>query len=88
VGSDISFPPVQRPYPPLWFGGSSDAGIAVAGKHADVYLSWGEPPALLAEKIARARVALRSMGGRCGLDCVSTCSFAKRRRKLGLRPIG
>jgi alkanesulfonate monooxygenase len=54
-GSDISFPPVQRPYPPLWFGGSSDAGIAVAAKHADVYLSWGEPPALLAEKIARAR---------------------------------
>ena len=42
-GTDISFPPVQRPYPPLWFGGSSDAGIDVAAKHIDVYLSWGEP---------------------------------------------
>jgi alkanesulfonate monooxygenase len=54
-GTDISFPPVQRPYPPLWFGGSSDAGIGVAARHADVYLSWGEPPDLLAEKIGRVR---------------------------------
>lgn len=54
-GRDLTFPPVQRPYPPIWFGGSSDAGIAVGAKHADVYLSWGEPPAMLAEKIARVR---------------------------------
>jgi alkanesulfonate monooxygenase len=54
-GTELSFPAVQRPHPPLWFGGSSDAGIDVAAKHAQVYLSWGEPPDLLAEKIERVR---------------------------------
>lgn len=61
-GKDLSFPPVQRPYPPIWFGGSSDAGIAVAARHADTYLSWGEPPAMLAEKIARVRKRAREEG--------------------------
>jgi alkanesulfonate monooxygenase len=61
-GADISFPPVQRPYPPLWFGGSSDAGIGVAARHADVYLSWGEPPDLLAEKIGRVRARAAEEG--------------------------
>jgi alkanesulfonate monooxygenase len=40
--SDVK--PVQKPYPPIYFGGSSDAAIAIAGKHADVYALWGEPP--------------------------------------------
>ncbi|MER8733713.1 FMNH2-dependent alkanesulfonate monooxygenase [Mesorhizobium sp. M1227] len=61
-GTDISFPPVQRPHPPLWFGGSSDAGIAIAAKHVDTYLSWGEPVDQLAEKIARVRVAAAAKG--------------------------
>ena len=61
-GTDISFPPVQRPYPPLWFGGSSDAGIAIAAKHVDTYLSWGEPVDQLAEKIDRVRVAAAAQG--------------------------
>lgn len=61
-GSDISFPPVQKPYPPLWFGGSSDAGIAIAAKHVDVYLSWGEPVDQLAEKLERVRAAAAREG--------------------------
>jgi alkanesulfonate monooxygenase len=56
------FPPVQKPYPPLWFGGSSDEGIQVGAKHADVYLTWGEPPALVAEKIERVRAAAAQFG--------------------------
>ncbi|MDW6024171.1 FMNH2-dependent alkanesulfonate monooxygenase [Mesorhizobium sp. BAC0120] len=61
-GTDISFPPVQKPYPPLWFGGSSDTGIAIAAKHVDVYLSWGEPVEQLAEKLDRVRVAAAAQG--------------------------
>ena len=61
-GSDLSFPPVQKPYPPLWFGGSSDAGIAIAAKHVDVYLSWGEPVDQLAEKLERVRAAAAREG--------------------------
>ena len=53
------FDSVQRPYPPLWFGGSSPAGIEVAAKHVDTYLTWAEPPAQVAEKLdaVRARAA-------------------------------
>ena len=54
-GSKILFPPVQTPYPSLYFGGSSPAAIAVAAKHIDLYLTWGEPPQQVAEKIAAVR---------------------------------
>ena len=43
------------PTPALYFGGSSPAAGQVAAKHADVYLTWGEPPAAVAEKIAWVR---------------------------------
>ncbi|MEH2238049.1 FMNH2-dependent alkanesulfonate monooxygenase [Nostoc sp.] len=51
----LLFPPVQKPYPPLWFGGSSPVAQKIAAKHIDVYLTWGEPPAQVAEKIASVR---------------------------------
>ncbi|HVM84757.1 MAG TPA: FMNH2-dependent alkanesulfonate monooxygenase [Candidatus Binatia bacterium] len=57
----LLYPPVQQPYPPLYFGGSSSAGQDVAVEHCDVYLTWGEPPAAVAEKIAevKRRAAVR-----------------------------
>lgn len=39
------------PIPQVYFGGSSPAAGRVAAKHADVYLTWGEPPAAVAEKV-------------------------------------
>ncbi|MEK6437719.1 LLM class flavin-dependent oxidoreductase [Pseudonocardia sp. T1-2H] len=39
------------PVPPIYFGGSSPVAGDVAAEHADVYLTWGEPPAQVAEKI-------------------------------------
>ncbi|MBX3415691.1 MAG: FMNH2-dependent alkanesulfonate monooxygenase [Pirellulales bacterium] len=51
----LLFGPVQRPYPPLYFGGSSEPALRVAARHVDVYLTWGEPLELVAEKIARVR---------------------------------
>ena len=53
---------VQRPYPPIWFGGSSDEGIRVGAKHSDVYLTWGEPPAMVREKLERVREKAASIG--------------------------
>jgi alkanesulfonate monooxygenase len=53
AGATVSAPP--DPIPPVFFGGSSDAALPVAAGHADVYLTWGEPPAAVAEKIARVR---------------------------------
>lgn len=55
TGGQLALPPVQEPYPALYFGGSSPAAHAVAAKHADVYLTWGEPPAEAAQKIADVR---------------------------------
>jgi alkanesulfonate monooxygenase len=56
-GAKAIFKAVQRPYPALYFGGSSAAGIEVAARHADYYLTWGEPPTQVAEKIVSARHA-------------------------------
>ncbi|GIE98848.1 LLM class flavin-dependent oxidoreductase [Paractinoplanes rishiriensis] len=41
--------------PPIYFGGSSKAAGPVAAEHADIYLTWGEPPAQVAEKLAWIR---------------------------------
>lgn len=49
--------------PPLYFGGASAAAELVAARHADVYLLWGEPPAWVAERVARM-AALASEQGR------------------------
>lgn len=61
-GGKVMFPPVQKPYPPLWFGGSSPVAQQIAAKHVDVYLTWGEPPAQVAEKIAAVRKLAEAEG--------------------------
>lgn len=47
--------PESATWPDIYLGGSSREAFEVAAKRADVYLTWGEPPAAVAEKIARAR---------------------------------
>lgn len=61
-GAKLQIPTVQKPYPTLYFGGSSDAALQVAAKHIDVYLTWGEPPAQVAEKIAKVRLLAAEQG--------------------------
>lgn len=61
-GGEILYPGVQQPHPPIYFGGSSDAGINVASKHADVYLTWGEPFEAVKEKIEKVRVSAAKEG--------------------------
>jgi len=56
--------PLQRPYPPLFLGGSSDAGQELAAEQCDTYLTWGEPPADVASKIADARKRAETRGRR------------------------
>lgn len=47
--ASLALPP--NPVPPLYFGGSSKAAGPVAARHSDVYLTWGEPPEAVREKI-------------------------------------
>lgn len=61
-GGKILNPPIQRPYPALFFGGSSPAAHRVAGKHVDLYLTLGEPPAAVAAKIADIREKAAAQG--------------------------
>jgi len=56
------FPGVQKPYPPLYFGGSSSAAHVVAAKHADVHLTWAEPPHLAKPQIEQVRALAEAQG--------------------------
>jgi alkanesulfonate monooxygenase len=62
AGATVSAPP--DPIPDLYFGGSSDAALPVAAGQADVYLTWGEPPAAVADKIGRVRRLAEAQGRR------------------------
>lgn len=57
----LGLPPVQA-RPPIYFGGSSQAGIDFSVGLVDKYLTWGEPPAQVGEKIAAVRQAARANG--------------------------
>lgn len=53
---------IPDPLPEIYFGGSSPAALDVAARYADVYLTWGEPPAAVAEKIERVRARAAAHG--------------------------
>jgi alkanesulfonate monooxygenase len=57
-----SLPTLPDPVPPLYFGGSSAEALPVAAEHADVYLTWGEPPAAVAAKLAEIRALAGGRG--------------------------
>jgi alkanesulfonate monooxygenase len=61
-GAKLLYPPVQQPYPPVWFGGSSAAAHDLAAEQVDAYLTWGEPPAEVARKIADVRARAERQG--------------------------
>lgn len=61
-GAKTLYPAVQKPHPPLYFGGSSEPAHALAAEQMDVYLTWGEPPAAVAEKIADIRTRAAAHG--------------------------
>lgn len=61
-GAKLLYPPVQKPYPPVWFGGSSAAAHDLAAEQVDAYLTWGEPPAEVARKIADVRARAERHG--------------------------
>jgi alkanesulfonate monooxygenase len=51
----VLYPAVQKPHPPLYFGGSSKVAYDLAARQVDVYLTWGEPPQQVGEKIEAVR---------------------------------
>ena len=61
-GAKLLYPPVQKPHPPVYFGGSSAPAHALAAEQVDAYLTWGEPPAAVAQKIADVRERAKAFG--------------------------
>lgn len=61
-GAKLLYPPVQKPHPPVWFGGSSAAAHELAAEQVDAYLTWGEPPAEVAKKLADVRARAERQG--------------------------
>lgn len=58
----LLYPPVQRPHPPVFFGGSSEAAHELAAEQVDTYLTWGEPPEAVAAKVADVRRRAEARG--------------------------
>ncbi len=67
-GASTAFRTFQQPRIPIYFGGASEAAIAVAGKHADVYMLWGETHEQVREVIARVRAAAARHGREVGFS--------------------
>ncbi|MFI6012804.1 LLM class flavin-dependent oxidoreductase [Streptomyces sp. NPDC051243] len=61
---DAKLARVPDPVPEVYFGGSSPVAGEIAARHVDVYLTWGEPPAAVAEKIAWIRALAEKEGRR------------------------
>jgi alkanesulfonate monooxygenase len=59
-GATVQRPP--DPVPEVFFGGASSAAEDVAARHVDVYLLWGEPPAMVRERIERVRTKAEAYG--------------------------
>ncbi len=50
------------PVPEVYFGGASSVAEDVAARNVDVYLLWGEPPAMAKERIERVREKAEAQG--------------------------
>jgi alkanesulfonate monooxygenase len=50
------------PIPRIYFGGASSAAEHIAAEHVDVYLAWGEPPAMVSDRLERMRQLANTAG--------------------------
>ncbi len=62
-GARLLDPPA---WPTVYLGGSSPAALEVAARRADVFLTWGEPPAAVAAKLDAVREAADREGRELG----------------------
>jgi probable F420-dependent oxidoreductase len=64
-GVSLDPKPVQKPGPPIWIGGRSDAALARAGRQGDGWVSYVVQPERYAQGVAKIRAAAagRSLDG-------------------------
>ena len=62
-GASMEPKPVQKPYPPVWFGGSAPAGMRRAVRHGDGFMGAGsQTPVQFAEQVKVVREELSAQG--------------------------
>jgi probable F420-dependent oxidoreductase len=62
-GASMEPKPVQKPYPPVWFGGSAPAGMRRAVRHGDGFMGAGsQTPAQFSEQVKVVREELNAQG--------------------------
>jgi probable F420-dependent oxidoreductase len=62
-GASMEPKPVQKPHPPVWFGGSAPAGMRRAVRHGDGFMGAGsQTTAQFAEQVNVVREALSAQG--------------------------
>jgi probable F420-dependent oxidoreductase len=62
-GASMEPKPVQKPYPPIWFGGSAPAGMRRAVRHGDGFMGAGsQTPVQFAEQVNVVREELSAQG--------------------------
>jgi probable F420-dependent oxidoreductase len=61
-GVSIDPKPVQKPGPPIWIGGRSDAALARAGRQGDGWVSYVVTPERYAQSVAKIRAAADAIG--------------------------
>ena len=62
-GASMEPKPVQKPHPPVWFGGSAPAGMRRAARHGDGFMGAGsQTPAQFAEQVKVVRQELGAQG--------------------------
>lgn len=57
---------IPDPIPPIYFGGASPAAELIGARHSDVYLTWGEPPEWVTERLERMRGLAAEAGRELG----------------------
>ncbi len=62
AGVSIDPKPVQRPGPPIWIGGRSDAALARAGRQGDGWVSYVVTPERYAKSLEKIRAAAAAVG--------------------------
>jgi probable F420-dependent oxidoreductase len=73
-GVSIDPKPVQRPGPPIWIGGRSEAALARAGRQGDGWISYVVQPERYARSLTKIRAAAQAAGR--ALDGFATAHLA------------
>ena len=67
-GADSDVRPLQKPHPPLFFGGASDGALEMGARLCDVYAIYAEPLASTRERMTQFRARAAAFGRTPGFN--------------------